>query len=143
MQGVWSLFTSPLFLLKIETQLFNSLPHTPPPQPWPAWLVGGKRGSRMRSHPSPTNSHQSGPMLEPQREEAIAHSTGAHSASTQGGCGGPRPFNPSGPGLLLSALRCTTSLRWLRCRRRRLFFFIIMHLAAGRGCVWKSSPLLC
>ncbi|KAJ4920092.1 hypothetical protein JOQ06_027998 [Pogonophryne albipinna] len=47
-------------------------------------LVG--RG-RMRSHPSPANSHQSGPMLEPQREEAIAHSTGAHSPSTQGGQG--------------------------------------------------------
>lgn len=42
---------------------------------------------RMRSHPSPANSHQSGPMLEPQREEAIAHSTGAHSPSTQGGQG--------------------------------------------------------
>lgn len=26
-------------------------------------------------------------MLEPQREEAIAHSTGAHSPSTQGGQG--------------------------------------------------------
>lgn len=47
-------------------------------------LVG--RG-RMRSHPSPANSHQSGPMLEPLREEAIAHSTGAHSPSTQGGHG--------------------------------------------------------
>lgn len=47
-------------------------------------LVG--RG-RMRSHPSPANSHQSGPMLEPLREEAIAHSTGEHSPSTQGGHG--------------------------------------------------------
>ncbi|KAA8580712.1 hypothetical protein FQN60_013670 [Etheostoma spectabile] len=55
----------------------------------------------MRSHPSPANSHQSGPMLEPQREEAIAHSTGAHSPSTQGGT---RPFNPSRPGLLFFAL---------------------------------------
>lgn len=49
-----------------------------------ALLVG--RG-RMRSHPSPANSHQSGPMLEPLREEVIAHSTGAHSPSTQGGHG--------------------------------------------------------
>lgn len=59
----------------------------------------------MRRHPSPANSHQSGPMLEPQREEAIAHSTGAHSPSTRGGeeggrGGRTRPFNPSRPGPL-------------------------------------------
>ena len=42
---------------------------------------------RMRSHPSLANSHQSGPMLEPLREEVIAHSTGAHSPSTQGAHG--------------------------------------------------------
>lgn len=49
------------------------------------FLLVGK--GMMRSHPSPANSHQSGPMLEPLREEAIAHSTGAHSPSTQGGHG--------------------------------------------------------
>lgn len=51
----------------------------------PCTLLVGR--GRMRSHPSPANSHQSGPMLEPQREEAIAHSTGVHSPSTQGGQG--------------------------------------------------------
>ncbi|KAI4806517.1 hypothetical protein KUCAC02_017337, partial [Chaenocephalus aceratus] len=59
-------------------------------------LVG--RG-RMRSHPSPANSHQSGPMLEPQREEAIAHSTGAHSPSTQGGRGHLTHQGPVGSSL--------------------------------------------
>lgn len=64
-------------------------------------LVG--RG-RMRSHPSPTNSHQSGLMLEPQREEAIAHSTGAHSPSTQGGQG---HLTHQGP-VYFSLLSCAT-----------------------------------
>lgn len=64
-------------------------------------LVG--RG-RMRSHPSRANSHQSGPMLEPKREEAIAHSAGAHSHSTQGGQGhlthqGPHYFSFSSRGM--------------------------------------------
>lgn len=64
-------------------------------------LVG--RG-RMRSHPSPANSHQSGLMLEPQREETIAHSTGAHSPSTQGGQG---HLTHQGP-VYFSLLSCAT-----------------------------------
>lgn len=62
---------------------------------------------RMRSHPSPANSHQSGPMLEPQREEAIAHSTGPHSPSTQGGQGHLTHRGPVYFSLLSCAPVCT------------------------------------
>lgn len=62
---------------------------------------------RMRSHPSPANSHQSGPMLEPQREEAIAHSTGPHSPSTQGGQGHLTHRGPVYFSLLSRAPACT------------------------------------
>lgn len=71
---------------------------------------------RIRSHPSPANSHQSGPMLEPRREEAIAHSTGAHFPSTQGGQGhlthqGPVYFSLlSGATLCTSAAACACTL---------------------------------
>lgn len=68
----------------------------------PCTLLVGR--GRMRSHPSPANSHQSGPMLEPQREEAIAHSTGAHSPSTQGGQG---HLTHQGP-VYFSLLSCAT-----------------------------------
>lgn len=75
-----------------------------------ALLVG--RG-RIRSHPSPANSHQSGPMLEPWREEAIAHSTGAHSPSTQGGQGHLTHQGPVYFSLLSGATLCTSTAAYV------------------------------
>lgn len=90
-------------------------------------LVG--RG-RIRSHPSPTNSHQSGPMLEPWREEAIAHSTGAHSPSTQGGQGHLTHQGPVYFSLHSGATLCTSTAEYAYANActliiARLHFFLV------------------
>lgn len=59
----------------------------------------------MRSHPSPANSHQSGPML-----EALERGSNCsqHRSTFPLNTGGTRPFNPSGSGRLFFALRCNS-----------------------------------
>lgn len=57
-------------------------------------------------------------MLEPQREEAIAHSTGAHSPSTQGGQGHLTHRGPVYFSLLSRAPVCTRVYASVMARTR-------------------------
>lgn len=77
-------------------------------------------------------------MLEPQREEAIAHSTGAHSASTQGGGGDQGHLTHQGP--VYFSLLSGAQLHFRAAATAASFSIINMHLAAGRAVFGRVLP---